>query len=142
MGVAQKIDVDLCKPYLLVEVKPMKFYVVKRIQISRSDSFKFIYEGEDEDVGIKYFKVNDHIREVPNHGIELMVECSENESVNARAFHVLRLQALRDGYDFVSFQPYHGDQLVEIVNEQKGYVGKVMPRLFNEIPIDDLPSQN
>ncbi|MAH06925.1 hypothetical protein CMI38_01585 [Candidatus Pacearchaeota archaeon] len=148
MVVAQKIDVDVRRPYLIDEVSPGKFYIVKQVQVSRSDIYNFEYFGEVEGE-LNFLRQGEHISECPNSGIELVVECSKGNSIAAKAFSLIRKQALRDNYDYVSFQPYNGDKLVQTLSEDDDrFIGKVMPRLFTKVqddtmdPNGSLPSQN
>jgi hypothetical protein len=149
MAIAQTLEIDIRRPYLIDETSPGKFYIVERIKINRNDVFDFEYfSGSSEDY-LNVLNLGEHMIEDPNKGIELVVECGKKKSITARAFWLIRTQAQRDGYDYVSFQPYRGTELVsDILIEDEHYIGKVMPRLFRMIPKDDtlfdgdLSSQN
>ena len=50
MAIAQTLEIDIRRPYLIDETSPGKFYIVERIKINRNDVFDFEYfSGSSED---------------------------------------------------------------------------------------------
>ncbi|MAG02480.1 hypothetical protein CMI42_04025 [Candidatus Pacearchaeota archaeon] len=131
---AETIAIGERAPLFIEEFDPGLFYIVKEIKIRRDGTFYFKYFDEYGGPLSQGLEINVDLREIPNRGIPLLVECSNEESIISAAFELMKSQAYRDNYDYFSYQPIKGDSVVGKINVfGTGSESKVIPRLFTKI---------